>query len=129
MPDADTHSAASGAVSSRRNRATLRRVAASLMLLSGGTHVAQLAVYEPEHSVIGAAVFGGIYFLIGLLLLGTTRTALMLGAVFPTIGGLLGVYRFLHLHANPFSVFHVAIDLVVVPACVYLLCRGETGET
>lgn len=125
MPNADSRSTATR----RWSRTTLRRMAAGLMLLSGVTHVIQLAIYGAEHSVIGAAIFGGIYFAIGLLLLGNTRFALVLGALLPAIGGVLGVYRFLHLHANPFSVFHVAIDLVVVPACVYLLCRCNTGET
>lgn len=103
----------------------LRRIAAVLMLLSGITHVVQLPVYGTEHSVIGASIFGGIYFLIGLWLLGSSRSALVAGAVLPSVGGVLGVYRFLLLHPNPFSVFHVGIDLVVVPICVVLLLRGE----
>jgi hypothetical protein len=110
-------------------RSALRRLAATLLLVSGVTHVVQLPIYGAGHSVIGATIFGGIYFAIGLSLLGTSRTALVLGAIFPSIGGVLGVYRFLHLHPNPFSVFHVAIDLVVVPACIFLLLRGDRGET
>lgn len=129
MADTESDLSRAGAGSSRRNRSLLRRAAASLMLLSGVTHVAQLAVYDAHHSVIGAAVFGGIYFGIGVLLLSRYGIALVLGAVLPTIGGVLGIYRFLHLHPNPFSVFHVAIDLVVVPVCVYLLYLGKSGET
>jgi hypothetical protein len=111
------------------NRHVLRRLAASLLLVSGVTHVIQLPIYGAEHSVIGATIFGGIYFAIGLALLSKSRMALVLGAIFPSIGGVLGVYRFLHLHPNPFSVFHVAIDLVVVPACIFLLLRGDRDET
>ncbi|MCC6490153.1 MAG: hypothetical protein IT364_21895 [Candidatus Hydrogenedentes bacterium] len=105
------------------NARKLRRLASSLMLLSGITHVAQLAVYGTERSAVGASVFGCIYFAIGLLLLSRARIALILGVLLPSIGGVLGVYRFLHLHANPFSVFHVALDLVVVPICLYLYAR------
>ena len=101
----------------------LRRLAAGLMLLSGVTHVTQLAVYGTERSAVGASLFGAVYFVIGLLLLGRGKAALVLGTVLPTIGGVLGVYRFFGLHANPFSVFHVALDLMVVPACIYLLQR------
>ncbi|MGV2826886.1 hypothetical protein [Myxosarcina sp. GI1(2024)] len=36
-----------------------------------------------------------------------------------TFFGVLGVDRFLFLHPNPFTVFHVSIDLVVVPICIY----------
>ncbi len=98
-----------------------RRVSAVLMLISGVTHVAQLFFYPGEHSAWGASIFGGIYFVLGLLLLREGRAALWLSAILPSIGGTLGVIRFLSMHRNPFSVFHVAIDLVVVPCCVYLL--------
>ena len=102
-----------------------RKVAASLMILSGITHVSQLFVYEGEHSVIGASIFGLIYFVIGMFLLREGRGALWAGAILPSIGGVLGIYRFFSLQPNPFSVFHVAIDLVVVPICVYLLLKKD----
>jgi uncharacterized membrane protein HdeD (DUF308 family) len=105
-----------------------RRVAAILMLISGVTHVAQLFVYPENHSAWGASIFGGIYFVLGLYLHRSKgRAALWLTAVLPTIGGALGVWRFLHLHPNPFSVFHVAVDLVVVPCCIYLLIRRDAA--
>ncbi len=101
-----------------------RRVAAWLMILSGVTHVAQLFVYETEIKVLGAAGFGVIYFTIGLLLLlWRSRVPLWLGAILPVIGGLAGVARFM-TQPNPFSVWHVAIDVVVVSLCIYCLRRG-----
>jgi hypothetical protein len=103
-----------------------RRLAAALLLVSGITHVGQLAVYDADAQVMGAAAFGVVYFCIGLLLLRPARTALWLGAILPAIGGLLGVYRLVYLHCNPFSVFHVAIDLVVVPICIYWLVEERS---
>lgn len=101
-----------------------RRLAAVLMLVSGVTHVAQLWFYPENHSAWGASVFGAVYFGLGLFLsLSKGRAALWLTAVLPSLGGALGVWRFIQLHRNPFSVFHVAIDLIVVPCCVYLLTR------
>lgn len=94
------------------------KLAGMLMLVSSVTHVAQLQVYPLEHHVIGAAAFGIIYFLIGLFLLRRNLLALWFGAIIPTIGGILGVYRFLFLHPNPFTIFHVLIDLIVVPICI-----------
>jgi hypothetical protein len=96
------------------------------MIISSVTHVLQLKVYPLEHHVIGAAAFGIIYFFIGLFLLRRNRLAFWLGAIMPSIGGVLGVYRFLFLHSNPFTVFHVAIDLVVVPICIYNLRRARS---
>jgi len=103
----------------------IRSIAASLMLISGVTHVVQIPIYGAHGSVIGAAAFGVVYFIIGLFLFGRFRAALWAGAVLPAIGGVLGVYRFIFLHPNPFSVFHVLIDLVVVPCCIILLVCGS----
>ena len=102
------------------------KLAGVLMLISSVTHVVQLQVYPLEHHVIGAAGFGIIYFFIGLGLLRYRRLAMWFGAILPTIGGILGTYRFFLLHINPFSVFHVAIDLVVVPICIYYLRKQES---
>lgn len=99
------------------------KLAGMLMIISSVTHVIQLQIYPLQHHVIGAAVFGVIYFFIGLSLLRHKRLALWLGAIIPTIGGVLGVYRFFFLHPNPFTVFHVAIDLIVVPICIYNLSQ------
>ena len=95
--------------------------AGMLMIISSVTHVLQLKVYPLEHHVIGAAAFGIIYFFIGLFLLRRNHLAFWLGAILPSIGGVLGVYRFFWLHPNPFTIFHVAIDLIVVPICIYNL--------
>lgn len=106
----------------------VRKVCAILMLVSGVTHNVQLLVYGTESVVIVSAIFGASYFLIGLLLLGKTRLALGLGTILPAVGGVLGVYRFVHLQRNPFSVFHVLIDLAVVPCCLYLWLGGERSR-
>ena len=96
------------------------------MLVSSVTHVVQLQVYPLEHHVIGAAAFGIIYFFIGLFLLRRSHLALWLGAIMPSIGGVLGVYRFLFLHPNPFTIFHVLIDLIVVPICIVNLKQNRS---
>jgi hypothetical protein len=100
-----------------------RRLAALLMLVSGATHIAQLGVYGPSRPVLGAAFFGLLYLGVGLALLARGRLGLWLGAILPAIGGLLGVHRFLAIQRNPFSLFHVALDAVVVPICLLGLLR------
>jgi hypothetical protein len=104
-------------------------LAGALLLLSGVTHVAQLAVYPAEGHVIGAASFGVAYFLIGIFLVRRSRSALWWGAILPAVGGTLGIYRFLSIHTNPFSIFHVVIDVVVVPVCIYCLVRRRRSRT
>lgn len=107
----------------------LRMLAAILMLVSGVTHVIQIFVYGTEFSVLFAAIYGGMYFFIGLGLLRNARIALWLGAILPAIGGILGIYRYFFLHSNPFSVFHVLIDFIVVPSCIYLLTKKPGLQT
>ena len=101
----------------------INTLAGMLMIISSVTHVLQLKVYPLEHHVIGAAAFGIIYFFIGFFILRRNHLAFWMGAILPSIGGVLGIYRFLWLHPNPFTIFHVAIDLVVVPICIYNLRR------
>lgn len=104
-----------------------RKFAAGLMMLSGVTHVAQLAVYKAEAHVVTAAVFGLLYFSIGLYLLRPKRAALWCAVLFPLIGGSLGIYRFLVLQPNPFTVLHVIIDIAVISTCVWLLLRRKAS--
>lgn len=95
-----------------------RTLAALLLLISSMTHVIQLQVYGVSAPVIGACLFGLAYFVTGWRLLKPGRTALWWGAILPSVGGGLGILRFVALQANPFTVFHVLVDLVVVPICI-----------
>ena len=100
----------------------LSNLAGILLVISGITHVTQLFVYPPTGNVIGAALFGFIYFFIGIgIIKKQSPTFYWAGAVLPSIGGSLGVYRFINLHVNPFSIFHVGIDIIVVPICIYYI--------
>jgi hypothetical protein len=105
-----------------------RKVAAIFMLVSGVTHISQLFVYGTVGHVVGAALFGVGYLALGLLLLGQFRVVLWLAVVLPAIGGTLGVLRFATVQANPFSVFHVGVDLVVVAICVCLVRQRPHGD-
>jgi hypothetical protein len=105
-----------------------RRLAGALLILSSLTHVAQLAVYARDPHVIGAAAFGAAYGAVGLLLVRGSRAGLWLALTLPSVGGVLGVWRFMVVYRNPFSVVHVAIDGVVVVICGYLVCRGHDAR-
>ena len=104
-----------------------QRFVAALLIVSSMTHVAQLAVYLPETHVIAAAAFGVIYLAVGMLLIRGDRIGLWLAIIFPSVGGILGVWRFMFVHPNPFSVFHVAIDVLVVLICGYIVFRSHAA--
>lgn len=99
----------------------IRKLSAALMLLSGVTHLSQLVVYGFALDVIGAATFGAIYLVVGIYLLKPGTLGLWLGSYLPLAGGIMGACRYLLVHNNPFSLFHIGIDLIVVPSCLYLL--------
>jgi hypothetical protein len=100
-----------------------RLVAGILLLVSAVTHVLQLLIYGTAGHVIGAAGFGVLYLLIGLFLIFNKKWALWLGATLPAIGGVLGILRFIFRQSTPFIIFHVLVDLVVVPLSIYLLIQ------
>ncbi|MFK0090038.1 hypothetical protein ACIQUS_22425 [Pseudomonas sp. NPDC090755] len=101
----------------------LRTLSAVLMFVSAITHLSQVLVYGFALNVLGAASFGVIYLAVALYLLKPGTLGLWLGAYLPMVGGILGAARYLLVHNNPFSLFHIGIDLIVVPSCLYLLLR------
>jgi hypothetical protein len=106
----------------------LRQAAAILMLITGVSHVLQPFLFGTSTHLLAAAFVGIMYFAIGVALFGQARAALWVGAILPTIGGVLGVIRCITVDANPFTFLHVGIDLLVVPICIYLIWCGKAGK-
>jgi hypothetical protein len=96
-----------------------RTVASALLLFTG---VAHLVKYFASSGADGAgmAVFGVIYFALGLLLRRPGTWPLWLAAVLPAVGG-LGGSGLLAERFDPVLALFVAIDVAVVVCCVWLL--------
>ena len=109
-------------------------VAGILLIISSITHVGQLVVVGFEWHDIGAAVFGVVYGILGISLIIISYKDISLkwkkvmtlgGIVLPLIGGLLGLNRLInielkiHSEMNWFIVFHIIIDCIVIPICIY----------
>lgn len=108
--------------------AALRRLAASLLVLTGISHAAQIAVYPPTDHVIAAALFGPPYFILGVLLFVRPSVGLLwVTTLLPAIGGVLGTGRYFD-HPNPFSAVHVVLDLIIVPTSLALLMRERKAK-
>ncbi|WP_406635658.1 hypothetical protein [Amycolatopsis sp. WGS_07] len=103
------------------------RLLGSLLALSAATHVSQLAVYGTASDTVGSAAFGVLYAAIAAGVFRRARPAFLAAAIFPAIGGLLGIYRLIAVHPNPFSVFHPILDVVIVPLAI-LLWRGTARK-
>ena len=103
----------------------LRQAASALMLLSGVTHTAHFLLWDPSATNTPiAAGFGVCYFAIGVLLLRPGSIGLWLGAIVPGIGGVLSGLIALG-NPEPLSLFHVVINWVVFPSCIYLLFQSR----
>ena len=109
------------------NHEKLRILAGILLIASAITHVLQIFWVGFEWHDIFAAVYGSSYGILGLLLIlyRESKPLAIIGAIHPTIGGILGLYRLInieiavHGYINWFIVWHVIVDAIVVPICIY----------
>ena len=97
-----------------------RKLASALMLFTGVAHVVYVLVAGEAGGGAGAALAGVIYFGIGLALRRPGAWSLWLGALLPALGGLGGA-RLILQRFDAVLLLFVAIDVVVVACCVYLL--------
>ena len=109
---------------------TLRYVSGLLLVSSAFTHVAQVFFVGTESHSLVAAGYGVLYGIVGvgLLLTERNRPLLILGAVLPAIGGVLGSIRFVGMltvedTVNYFIIYHLLVDVIVVPSCLVLYRR------
>jgi hypothetical protein len=113
---------------------TLRYVSGVLLISSMITHVAQVFfVGTASHSLV-AAGYGVLYGIVGagLLLFERNRYLFLAGALLPAIGGVLGSIRFVGMitvedTVNYFIIYHLLVDIIVVPSCLVLYRRTFDG--
>jgi len=97
-----------------------RKLASALMLFTGVAHGVYVLVAGEAGGGAGAGLAGVIYFGIGLALRRPGAWPLWLGALLPALGGLGGAQLILQ-RFDPVLLLFVAIDVVVVGCCAYLL--------
>ena len=116
----------------------LKIIAGILLIISAITHVVQIFVVGFEWHDIGAALYGSTYGILGILLIIISSQDLSTimkkvitigGIIWPLIGGILGLNRLInielkiHGEINWFIIFHVIIDSIVIPICIYSLLK------
>jgi len=103
-----------------------RRLAGLLMLASGITHTSEPFVFGWSPVMPGVLAFGAAFFVIGLFLLREGRTVLWWGALLPGVAVALALGLVARQGSiRPLTVWHVAVDLTVVPICAYHLLRAR----
>jgi len=96
-----------------------RTIASALLLFTGVAHLVKYFVSSGADGA-GMAVFGVIYFALGVLLRRPGAWPLWPAAALPALGG-LGGFGLLRASFDPVLALFVAIDVVVVACCVWLL--------
>lgn len=97
-----------------------RSIASALLLFTGVAHLLHYLLGTDAAQGPGMAVFGVIYFSLGLLLRRPERWPLWLALVLPAIGGLGGA-GLLRDRFDPVLGLFVAIDVAVVLCCLSLI--------
>lgn len=99
-----------------------RSIASGLLLFTGVAHLLYYFAGPGAAQGPGMAIFGVIYFALGILLRRPGRWPLWLATVLPALGGLGGAGQ-LRESFDPVMALFVAIDLAAVGACLSLLAR------
>jgi hypothetical protein len=96
------------------------KIAAFLMIYSGISHPAQLAIYGTDDpNLVQSSIAGTLFLLVGALLLTGKRWALWIGILVPLLFGIGATIRIFSIDVTPLSYIHTAIDFVVVALCTH----------
>ena len=106
----------------------LRNLAATLMLLSGLTHVGQLWFVKLDGYAVSAALLGMFYLLISLGLSGRSRFTLWLASCLPAAVAYAAVLKPETKLISTLWLWHIAVDIAVPCLCLYILYRTRHSE-
>lgn len=105
-----------------------RRLAGALMLASSMTHLSELFVFPFSLPLAVAALYGLSFLVIGIFLLRPGTRVLWWGAILPLSAAVLGTGNSILQGAmHPITRWHLFVDLVVGPICIYLLRQQQKG--
>ena len=103
---------------------TIRNLAAGLLLLTGALHLVSVMLGKFDPTSVITIVFGLAYLVIGIFLFQDGRTILWFGAIVPLVGMMLAIIGML-MQFTLLGLIFVAIDIVIITCCFYLISRKE----
>ena len=107
----------------------LRKLAGALMLASTVTHLSEPFFFPWSLPLVVAQAYGVSFLFIGVFLLRGSNRALFWGAVLPLSAAFLGTANsLLHGYMHPITRWHLLVDLIVGPACIYLLRQNRVRQ-
>lgn len=99
----------------------LRNIAATLLCLSGITHIAGLWLSDINSQVLVGALFGAAYLYIGIGLYGISRFALVTAILFPAIGAALVLTNSPHSSLSALQLTLLCANSIVIVLCSAVL--------
>jgi len=100
----------------------LRKLAGVLLLASTTTHLSEPFIFPFSLPLVIATLYGFSFLAIGIFLFREGARVLLWGAILPLSAAFLGtVNAVLQGHMHPLTRWHLFVDLVVGPICIYLL--------
>lgn len=107
----------------------LRRLAGALMLASTVTHLSEPFFFPFSFPLLIAQAYGVSFLFIGVFLLRGSQRVLWWGAVLPLSAAFLGTANsIIQGYMHPITRWHLFVDLVVGPACIYLMRHDRSHE-
>jgi uncharacterized membrane protein (DUF2068 family) len=99
----------------------LRLLAASLLMFTGVIHLAMAALTAEMVMAAGSAMFGVLYFVLGIGLFAGRRLFSYLGVVITLLGLSVGIYTYIAMTPEPIILPLAVIDVIIILCCSYLI--------
>jgi hypothetical protein len=107
----------------------LRRLAGVLMLASATTHLSEPFIFPFSLPLVVATLYGFSFLAIGIFLLRSGTRVLWWGAILPLSAAILGTSNaLLKGSMHPMTRWHLLVDLLVGPICIYLLRHTQLAR-
>jgi hypothetical protein len=99
----------------------LRNIAATLLTLSGISHIATLWIRDIDLAVLVNASFGAVYLFIGIGLYGQSRFALFTAIIFPGIGAGLALKTYEISSFSTLGISQLGVGFIVIAISAVVL--------
>ena len=99
----------------------LRNIAATLLTLSGISHIATLWIRDIDLAALVTALFGAVYLFIGIGLYGQSRFALFTAIIFPGIGAALALKTYELSSFSTLGISQLGVDFIVIAISAVVL--------
>jgi hypothetical protein len=107
----------------------LRKLAGALMIASTVTHLSEPFFFTFGFPLLVAQSYGVSFLFIGVFLLRGSERVLWWGAVLPLSAAFLGTANsIIHGYMRPITRWHLLVDLIVGPACIYLMRQRRSPK-